>query len=81
MEHTLRLMRITITLMGVFMTASEANRQRVITLLRVEHEQLRAEFNSFYKECPAVNRGEWSPSETLQFSTVDHLYSRQLNAS
>jgi len=40
MEHTLRAMRITIAAMGVFMTASEANRQRVLTLLLAEREQL-----------------------------------------
>jgi hypothetical protein len=57
------------------MTANEANHQRVLTLLRVEREQMCAEFNSFYKECPAINRGEWSPSETEQLSTVDNSYS------
>jgi hypothetical protein len=40
MEHTLRAMRITIAPMGVFMTASEANRQRVLTLLLAEREQM-----------------------------------------
>jgi hypothetical protein len=40
MEHTLRAMRITVAPMGVFMTASEANRQRVLTLLLAEHEQM-----------------------------------------
>jgi hypothetical protein len=40
MEHTLRTMRITIAPMGVFMTASEANRQRVLTLLLAESEQM-----------------------------------------
>jgi len=54
-------------------TASEANRQRILTLLRVEREQTYAEFNIFYKESPTMNPGEWSPSETRQLSTVDHL--------
>jgi|CZKZ01.1.fsa_nt_gi hypothetical protein len=40
MEHTLRATRITVAPVGVFMTASEANRQRVLTLLLAEHEQL-----------------------------------------
>jgi hypothetical protein len=40
MEHTLRTMRITIAPMGVLMTASEANRQRVHTLLLAESEQM-----------------------------------------
>ena len=40
MEHTLRAMRITVAPMGVFMTASEANRQRVLTLLLAEREQM-----------------------------------------
>jgi len=40
MEHTFRTMRITVTPMGVFMTASEANRQRVLALLLAENEQM-----------------------------------------
>jgi hypothetical protein len=40
MEHTLQAMRITIAPMGVSMTASEANRQRVLTLLLAEREQM-----------------------------------------
>src|ERR1035437_910110 len=40
MEHTLRATRITVAPMGVFMTASEANRQRVLTLLLAEREQM-----------------------------------------
>jgi hypothetical protein len=39
---------------GVFMTASEANRQRVLTLLLVERAQTCAEFKKFYKEEPAA---------------------------
>ena len=38
--HTLRAMLITVAPMGVFMTASEANRQRVLTLLLAEREQM-----------------------------------------
>jgi hypothetical protein len=40
MEHTLLATRITVAPMGVFMTASEANRQRVLTLLLAEREQM-----------------------------------------
>ena len=40
MEHTLRKMRTTVAPMGVFMTASEANRQRVLTLLLAESDQM-----------------------------------------
>ena len=40
MEHTLFSMRITLAPLGVFMTASEANRQRVLTLLLAEREQM-----------------------------------------
>jgi len=58
---------------GASMTASEANRQRVLTLLLVEREQMCAEFGNFYKETPAMNRGEWSQSETSPLSTVEHV--------
>jgi hypothetical protein len=74
MEHTLRPMRITFASMGVFMTASEANHQRVLTLLRVEPELMCVEFMNFRRESPAMNRGEWYPSKTIQPST-------ELNAS
>ncbi len=40
MEHSLRAMRIIVAPMGVFMTASEANRQRVLALLLAEREQM-----------------------------------------
>ena len=70
-------MRITIASMGVFMTASEANHQRVLTLLRVEREQLCAQLNNFYKEGSAMNRDEWSQPETIQPATIDHFYSSQ----
>jgi hypothetical protein len=40
MEHPLRAMRITVAPMGVFMTASEANRQRVLALLLADREQM-----------------------------------------
>jgi hypothetical protein len=56
------------------MTASEANRQRVLTLLLVERAQTRAEFKKFYLEISSVNPGEWSSPEARQLSTVDHPY-------
>ena len=40
MEHTLFSMRITLAPLGVFMTASEANRQRVLTLLLAKREPM-----------------------------------------
>jgi hypothetical protein len=52
--------------MGVFMTASEANRQRVLTLLLVEDEQMCAQFNTLDIERPAVKRGKPLMSETRQ---------------
>jgi hypothetical protein len=63
------------------MTASEANRQRVLMLLLVERSQTREEFNGFYKEISAMNPGEWPPSEKRQLSTVEHSYSSQVNPS
>jgi hypothetical protein len=62
------------------MAASEANRQRVLTLLRVEREQIYAELKNFYRERPSANRGKWAPPEIRQLATVDHFYSSQLNA-
>jgi hypothetical protein len=81
MEHTLRAMRITIASMGVFMTASEANRERVLTLLRFEREQMSAEFIDFSKEIPAINRGEWFRTETSQPSIVERFLSSPLDVS
>jgi hypothetical protein len=54
--------------MGVFMTASEANRERVSRLLLVEREQNWAQFTIVDKECPApeVKRGKPPMSETRQ---------------
>ena len=52
MEHPLLAMRITVAPMGVFMTASEANRQRVLTLLLAEREQM----------CTSVRAGTGDPA-------------------
>ena len=48
------------------MTASEANRQRVFTLLRIEDEQMSDQFNNFGKECLEVKRGKPPMSEIRQ---------------
>jgi hypothetical protein len=48
------------------MTASEANRQRVFALLRVEDEQMSARFDSVGKECLEVKRGKPPMSEIRQ---------------
>ena len=50
--------------MGVFMTASEANRERVFTLLRVENEQMYAQSNALDNGIPAGKRGKPPMSET-----------------
>jgi hypothetical protein len=57
MEHTVRTMRITIASMGVFMTASEANRQRVLALLLFEDEQMCELVGTTDRGIPAVQRG------------------------
>jgi hypothetical protein len=51
---------------GVFMTASEANRQRVLRLLVVESEQMWGQFTTADKESPAMKRGKPPMSETRQ---------------
>jgi len=65
MEQTSRPRRITLR-MGVFMTASEANRERVFRLLIVEREQMRAQFPPEDKESPAMKRSKPPMSETRQ---------------
>jgi hypothetical protein len=71
MEHTSRSRRITLLQMGVFMTASEANRQRVFRLLLVEREQMRAQFTTVDKGSPAVKRGKPPMSEVRQLWISD----------
>jgi len=44
MEHTSLAMRVTVVHMGVLMTASEANRQRVLALVLAEREQMGISF-------------------------------------
>jgi hypothetical protein len=66
MEHTLRKKRVTICSIGVFMTASEANRQRVIALLLFEEEQMCAQFGAAVQEVTAVQRGKSPIFETRQ---------------
>jgi hypothetical protein len=48
--------------MGAFMTASEANYQRVLTLLLVEEEQMRARDSALEREGPAARRGKLAMS-------------------
>jgi hypothetical protein len=52
--------------MGVYMTASEANRQRVLALLLVEEEQVCAQFGTAIQESAAVQRGKPPILETRQ---------------
>jgi hypothetical protein len=69
MEHTSRAMQITIHSMGAFMTASEANRQRVLTLLLVEDEQmLGLAWYDLDKKSRTTTRDEALMSETPQLS-------------
>jgi len=49
--------RLTIASMGVFMTASEANRQRVLALLLFEDEQMCELVGTTDRGIPAVQRG------------------------
>ena len=42
---------------GNSMTASEANRQRVLTLLAIERQQMSERFASRHKKSPAVQQG------------------------
>jgi hypothetical protein len=61
--------------MEVFMTASEANRQRVLTLLHALTEKMCTQSTTIYKESPADQQGrawkasaEPSPTESFQLS-------------
>lgn len=67
--------------MGVFMTASEANHQRVLTLLLVEEEQMRARDSALEKECPTVRRGKLPMSEARFLSISGRCDTIQSNAS
>jgi len=66
MKHTPRSRRITFASMGVFMTAGEANRQRVFRLLRFEREQMWAQSTTVDIESPAVKRGKPPISENSE---------------
>jgi len=50
------------------MTASEANHQRVLTLLLVEEEQMQARDRALEKESPAVRRCKPPMSEATHLS-------------
>jgi hypothetical protein len=81
MEHTLRLSRINIRPMGVFMTASQANRERVFALLRLENEQMYAQFNPMDNEISTWRRGKPLMFETGHPSISDCCDGIQSNAS
>ena len=66
MKHTPQSRRITIRAVGVLMTASEANRQRVVKLLSAEEAQMCMQFNTFGKEFLEVKRGKPPMSEIRQ---------------
>ena len=69
MEHASRAMRITVHAMGVFVTASEANRQRVLTLLLVEDEQMLSQvWYDLNKNSRRMTRGELHLYESTQLS-------------
>jgi len=64
MEHTPQPTETTIHPMGVCMTASEANHQRVLALILAEETQMCQQFEyEFDKEVPAVRRGKPPMSE------------------
>jgi hypothetical protein len=62
--------------MGVFMTASEANGQRVFKLVLVEREQMWGQFTTADKESPAIKRGKAPMSETRQLWISNSLSRR-----
>ena len=66
--------------MGMLMTASEANRQRILTLLLFERE-MSDESDKLYKESSAMKLGQRSAPEIRQLSTADRFCSSQQNAS
>jgi hypothetical protein len=62
------------------MTASEANRRRVLTLLHAETEAVFAQFSTIDKKSPAVQQGEPStltvepsPIESFQAASLSHI--------
>jgi len=81
MEHTSLGILLTLDLMGVFMTASEANQQRILTLLLFEEEQMRARDSALEREIPAVRRGKLPMSEPRHLSISGLCETFQSNAS
>jgi hypothetical protein len=67
--------------MGALMTASEANHQRVLTLLLVEEEQMRARGSALENENPVVRRGKPPMSETQRLAISSLCKTTQSNAS
>jgi hypothetical protein len=61
------------------MTASEANRQRVLTLVAADNWQMSAQVNAIGKKSPAVGRGKPPMSEVRKLSFFDRRDRIQLN--
>lgn len=81
MGHTSTTLRITIRCMGVFMTASEANRQRVLALILAEDGPMQDHFSSSDIKSPAMMRGKPPMSETRQPWTSGRFDTTQSIAS
>jgi hypothetical protein len=81
MGHTSLGTLLTLDLIGVFMTASEANHQRILTLLLFEEEQMRARDSALEKEIPAARRAKLPMSEPGRLSISDLCETIQSNAS
>jgi hypothetical protein len=63
------------------MTASEANHQRVLSLLLDEEEQMRIRDSALERECPAVRREKPPMSEPRPLSISGRRNTIQSNAS
>jgi hypothetical protein len=61
------------------MTASEANRQRVLALVVVEDRLMSTQFNLVDKRSPAIRRGEPIMSEFRRLSFFDRRDRIRLN--
>jgi hypothetical protein len=61
------------------MTASEANRQRVLTLVAADNWQMSAQVNAMDKKSPAERRGKPPMSEVRKLSFFDRRDRIQLN--
>jgi hypothetical protein len=61
------------------MTASEANRNRVVALLLADHWQIATQFNAIDKKSPAARRGKPLMPKIRQLSFFDRRDRIQLN--